>query len=107
MNAELIPVERIETKIFILRDQKVMLDRDLAALYGVPTKALKRAVMRNIARFPDDFAFVLDTEEVAILRCQIGTSSSWGGTRYMPIRTGGTVSRSVAGPATRRFLGTV
>ncbi len=62
-----------------------MLDRDLADLYGVPTKNLKRSVQRNKDRFPLDFAFVLNKQEVAILRCQIGTSSSWGGTRYRPM----------------------
>jgi len=85
MTTELIPAERIETKILLLRGQKVMLDRDLAALYGVPTKALKQAVHRNTDRFPDDFAFVLDKQEVAILRSQIVTSSSWGGERYLPM----------------------
>ena len=76
MNRELIPAERIETKILLLRGQKVMLDRDLAALYGVPTSNLKRAVRRNAGRFPDDFAFVLDKQEVANWRCQFGTSNS-------------------------------
>src|ERR1035437_9504021 len=85
MSTELIPAERIETKILLLRGQKVLLDRDLAALYGVPTKALKQAVHRNADRFPDDFAFVLDKQEVAILRSQIVTSSSWGGERYLPM----------------------
>ena len=85
MSTELIPAERIETKILLLRGQKVILDRDLAALYGVATKALKRAVKRNLDRFPDDFMFVLDNQEVAILRSQIVTSSSWGGERYLPM----------------------
>ena len=67
---------RIEPLILTLRGQKVMLDRDLAALYGVETKVLKRAVTRNAERFPDDFMFVLDKQEVATLRCQIGTSRS-------------------------------
>jgi hypothetical protein len=69
----------------MLRGQKVLLDRDLAELYGIETKTLKQAVKRNIERFPEDFAFVLDREEVAILRSQFVTSSSdgWGGTRYM------------------------
>jgi len=74
MTSELIPAERIETKILLLRDQKVMLDRDLAALYGVPTKVLKQAFRRNAERFPNDFAFVLDNQEVAILRSQFVTS---------------------------------
>ena len=68
--------ERIESKILLLRGQKVMLDRDLAELYGVPTKNLKRAVQRNKSRFPDDFAFVLNSEEFTNWRCQFGTSNS-------------------------------
>lgn len=60
-----------------------MLDRDLAALYSVETKMLKRAVKRNIERFPDDFMFQLTKEEFDNLRCQNGTSS-WGGQRYLP-----------------------
>ena len=59
-----------------------MLDRDLAELYGVETKQLKRAVRRNIDRFPDDFMFQPSSDEFEILRCPIGTSS-WGGTRYV------------------------
>jgi len=76
MSMEPIPAERIESKILLLRGQKVILDRDLAALYGVPTKALKQAVKRNIARFPDDFMFVLDGEEFANWRSQFVTSNS-------------------------------
>lgn len=56
-NTNLIPIERIERAIYLIRGQKVMLDRDLAALYGVATKVLKQAVKRNIDRFPDDFMF--------------------------------------------------
>jgi hypothetical protein len=86
MRKELITAERIETKILILRGQKVMLDRDLAALYGVPTKALKRAVRRNADRFPDDFMFMLNAEEVADWRRQFGTSNSERkGLRYAPM----------------------
>ena len=86
MSERLIPVERIETKILLLRGQKVMLDRDLAALYGVPTKALKQAVKRNLARFPDDFVFVLDGEEFANWRSQFVTSNSDRmGVRYAPM----------------------
>ena len=64
-----------------------MMDHDLAKLYGVPTKALKQAVRRNIDRFPSDFMFELTKEEFANLRSQIVTSSSpqWGGTRYTPM----------------------
>jgi ORF6N domain len=61
-----------------------MLDADLAQLYGVPTRVLVRAVKRNIERFPPDFMFQLDSKEAADLRCQSGTSSSWGGRRYLP-----------------------
>ena len=81
----LIPVERIERAIILIRGQKVILDNDLAALYKVPTKALKQAVRRNAERFPEDFMFVLNAKEVAILRSQIVTSRSWGGRRYPPM----------------------
>ena len=67
-----------------IRGQKVMLDRDLAELYGVETKQLKRQVRRNSGRFPEDFMFELTEAEVEILRSQFGTSS-WGGTRYLPM----------------------
>ncbi|ODS34512.1 MAG: ORF6N domain protein [Candidatus Scalindua rubra] len=79
----LIPQETIEGKILLIRGKKVMLDRDLAMLYGVETGILKRAVSRNIERFPDDFMFCLTKEEFNNLRCQFGTSS-WGGARYLP-----------------------
>ena len=71
-------------KIHSIRGQKVMLDMDLAALYAVETKQLKRAVRRNKVRFPDDFMFELNKEELDILRSKIGTSS-WGGVRYLPM----------------------
>ena len=65
-----------------VRGERVMLDADLARLYGVETGDLNRAVKRNARRFPDDFMFVLDKQEVANLICQIGISSSgWGGRR--------------------------
>ncbi len=82
----LIPAERIEKAILLLRGQKVMLDADLAELYSVETKALVRAVKRNLDRFPADFLFQLNKEEFDDLRCQFGTSSSerWGGRRYLP-----------------------
>jgi hypothetical protein len=79
----LVPAERIERAILLIRDQKVMLDKDLAALYHVETKSLTRAVRRNQARFPADFMFQLTAEEFANLRFQFGTSS-WGGRRYLP-----------------------
>ena len=78
---------RVEARVLMLRGQKVLLDRDLAELYGVETKVLKQAVKRNIERFPSDFAFVLDKEEVASLRSQIVTSKNTGrgGVRYTPM----------------------
>lgn len=81
---ELVPIERIFDKIFLIRDIKVMLDRDLAELYGVETKVLKQAVRRNIKRFPDDFMFELTYQELRDLRSQFVTSS-WGGVRYPPM----------------------
>jgi hypothetical protein len=80
----LIPVERIDRAILLIRSQKVMLDNDLASLYGVETKKLLQAVKRNITRFPEDFMFRLNDEEFDILRSQFVTSSSWGGRRYAP-----------------------
>lgn len=72
----LIPVERIEQAIYLIRGEKVMLDRDLARLYGVETKVLKRAVRRNLDRFPSDFMFVLDATEFRDWRSQFVTSNS-------------------------------
>jgi hypothetical protein len=72
------------SKIYIIRNQKVMLDRDLAELYGVETKALKQAVKRNLRRFPSDFMFEMNMGEYKLLRSQIVTSS-WGGERYLPM----------------------
>ena len=79
-----VPIERITSKIYLIRGQKVMLDRGLAELYGVETKALKQAVKRNIGRFPEDFMFELTKHEFDNLRSQIVTSS-WDGTRYSPM----------------------
>ena len=62
--SEIIPQEIINSKILIIRGKKVMLDRDLAALYGVETRMLNQAVLRNIRRFPDDFMFQLTKEEM-------------------------------------------
>lgn len=73
----------IQRKIYEIRGQRVMLDFDLAELYGTETKFLKRAVRRNIERFPEDFMFELTKEELENLRYQFGTSS-WGGIRYLP-----------------------
>jgi len=78
-----LPSERIERAILVLRGQKVLLDADLAALYGVPTKVLLQAVKRSLERFPVDFMFQLRKQEVAILRSQFVTSS-WGGRRSVP-----------------------
>lgn len=77
-------LELIRSKIYEIRGQKVMLDFDLADLYASETKQLKRAVKRNMKRFPEDFMFELKKEEFDALRCQIGTSKGKGGVRYMP-----------------------
>jgi hypothetical protein len=91
----LVPVERIEQAILFLRGQKVLLDEDLAELYGVETKVLNQAVRRNADRFPEDFMFQLTREELENLRSQIVTSRCydsssksydlpWGGRRTPP-----------------------
>lgn len=82
----LIPVEIIEKKILLVRGEKVMLDADLAELYGVETFNLNKAVKRNIDRFPEDFMFQLSKEEADSLRFQIGMSKETGrgGRRYLP-----------------------
>jgi len=72
MKASLVPAARIERAILLLRGHKVLLDADLAALDEVPTKVLLQAVKRNLERFPEDFTFQLDKQELAILRSQIG-----------------------------------
>ncbi len=72
----IIPDDTVISKIYFIRNQKVMLDRDLAALYGVETKRLKEQVKRNLDRFPDDFMFVLSKEEFENWRSQIATSNS-------------------------------
>lgn len=82
-NKILLPSERIERAIVVIRGQRVILDGDLAALYEVETKALNRALKRNRDRFPADFAFQLDRAECENLRCQFDTSR-WGGRRYRP-----------------------
>ena len=82
---ELIPLKTIERRIYVMRDQKVMLDRDLAELYDVTTGRLNEQVKRNLARFPDDFAFQLSQEEFEILISQNAISSSGhGGRRKLP-----------------------
>ena len=80
---QLVPVELIENKIYLIRWQKVMLDKDLAELYGVSTSVLNKAVTRNRDRFPPDFMLQLTREEFSNLKCHFGTSS-WGGTRKLP-----------------------
>lgn len=74
----------IQSKIYEFRGQKVMLDFDLAEMYGMETKRLKESVKRNIKRFPSDFMFELSKEEFESLRSQIAASNKRGGTRYMP-----------------------
>jgi hypothetical protein len=83
MSKEIVPQELLSSKIFIIRGHKVMLDRDLAALYGVGTRDLNKAVSRNPERFPEDFMFRIDKGERKNLMFQFGTSS-WGGTRKPP-----------------------
>ena len=78
-----VDLQIIQSKIYEIRSQRVMLDQDLAELYGTETKRLKEAVRRNIRRFPEDFMFILKKEEWNNLRTQIA-SSSWGGIRYLP-----------------------
>lgn len=76
--------EAIAPRIYTVRDEPVVLDSDLALLYGVATKNFNKAVRRNAKRFPSDFAFQLAAKEFGDLRFQIGTSSSQGGRRYRP-----------------------
>ena len=76
----LVPVERIESAILVIRGHRVILDKDLAALYEVTTGNLNKAVARNLERFPDDFMFQLSADEMKNLIFHFGTSS-WGGTR--------------------------
>jgi hypothetical protein len=82
--SSVIPVEQIQRTILLIRGQKVMLDNELARLYGVETKVLKRAVKRNLDRFPADFMFQLTRQEYQSLRCQFGTLR-WGAhAKYLP-----------------------
>ncbi len=86
MADNLVPEKRIQRIIYLIRGQKVILDRDLAALYEVPTKVLKQAVRRHPDRFPDDFMFVLHRKELANWRSQFVTSNSDRmGLRYPPM----------------------
>ena len=81
---DLIPREQIEESILLLRGQKVMLDTDLADLYGVDAKQLKRQVRRNRDRFPTDFMFELSKEEYAAVRCHFGTLKRGEHSKYPP-----------------------
>ena len=83
---DVVPIERITQSILVLRGQRVLLDADLAALYGVTTKHFNQQVRRNLARFPVDFMFLVTEAEMKDLRSQFVTSSSpsWGGRRYRP-----------------------
>ena len=81
-----IQLDQIQNMIYVIRGQKVMLDSDLAQLYGVETKALNRQVRRNLIRFPEDFMFQLTKEEYESLKCQIGTSKvGRGGKQKQPL----------------------
>ena len=82
-NLPLIPDEIISSKIYLIREKKIMLDKDLATLYGVTTGNLNKAVKRNVKRFPDDFMFQLTKQEYDNLLFQSGISR-WGGTRSLP-----------------------
>ena len=82
--APLLPLEAITQRIVVLREQKVLIDSDLAALYGVETRRLKEQVRRTRGRFPEDFIFELSPEEFANLKSQFATSS-WGGRRKLPL----------------------
>jgi hypothetical protein len=86
MESEIIAVERIQQAIYLIRGKKVMLDRDLATLYAIPTKALKQAVPRNPERFPEDFMFVLDADELSHWMSQYVTSKEdQKALRYAPM----------------------
>lgn len=84
MDARPVDLLRVERTIRMIRHDKVILDEDLAVLYGVETKNLVKAVKRNLGRFPADFMFQLTNQEFADLRFQSGTSSQWGGRRTPP-----------------------
>jgi len=83
--AEVISIEKITSIIYIIQDFRVMLDKDLAELYGIETKQLKRAVRRNLPRFPSDFMFELTLEEYKSLRSQFGTLKRGTHAKYLPM----------------------
>jgi len=88
MDKDIIPIGPIEERIYVLRGKRVMLDSDLANLYGVTTKRLNEQVRRNADRFPDDFAFLVEEHDLGVLRSQNATSNEpprgRGGRRYRP-----------------------
>jgi hypothetical protein len=85
MTEEVMSLKEIENMIYLIRGQKVMLDKDLAKLYEVETKVFNQAIKRNIQRFPEDFMFQMNFQEFTNLRSQIVTSSlDYGGRRYLP-----------------------
>ena len=84
MTTKIIPQEIIQNKIFLIRGKKVMLDKDLAELYGVETKQLKRAIKRNSLRFPADFLFELTKQEYKTLRCHFGTLKRGSHAKFLP-----------------------
>lgn len=84
MTATVVPDERVFNAILILRGRRVILDSDLARFYGVEVRRMNEAVRRNADRFPDDFTFVLSSQELAYLKSQSATSSSHGGKRKPP-----------------------
>ena len=105
-------VKRIEDMIFLIRGQRVMLDSDLAKIYGVTTGQLNQAVKRNAPRFPSDFAFQIDSKEFANLISQSVISSSYGGRRTLPwvftehgaLMSGNVLSSKIATEASVRVV---
>ena len=85
VNKGLVPIELIQSKIMVIRGEKVMIDQDLAELYGVETRVLKQAVRRKIERFPDDFMFELTRVEYNDLRSQFGTLKRGAHSKYLPM----------------------
>lgn len=83
-STSLIPIESITSKILLIRNEKVLLDKDLADLYGVETRVLNQAVKRNIARFPDDFMFQLTAEKYRSIRSQFVTLKRGKHSKYLP-----------------------
>ena len=83
MNSFIIPDETVINKIYLFREKKVMIDSDLADLYGVETRVLNQQIKRNINRFPEDFMFQLNEQEFENLKSQFSTSN-WGGRRKLP-----------------------